>query len=330
MKIAIIRLSSLGDIILGMPVLQIIRKHLPDCSITWVADKRFADILDHQPDLQNVVKLDLKGLKKQKSFSRLREEYGSLASIGPFDAVIDLHGMLKSAIAAVIIGGPRHGFDRRMIKEPLAGLLYHQTVAVPMELPAARRYAQLGEESLGLTFQPEELLQLQPFLFWEDADRRASEQYFSNESRNIILVPETSAPYKNYPPEKFIRLAKCLGENILICHGNDQEYKTACCIAEQAGNVRVLPRLDLNQLKAAISRADLVIGGDSGPTHIAWGCGVPSIILFGATPVCILPTSKNLVIKSATLPHLHRHDSSDLSIQAIPVEDVVALAEGLL
>jgi heptosyltransferase-1 len=313
-----------------MPVLQIIRKHLPDCSITWVADKRFADILDHQPDLQNVIKLELKGLKKQKSINRLKDEYRSLTSAGPFDAVIDLHGMIKSAITAVIVGGQRYGFDRHMIKEPLAGLLYHRTLAIPMELPAASRYTQLGAESLGLPFQPAELLQIRPFLFSKDADRHASDEYFSKQCRNIIMVPETSAPYKNYPPKKFIRLSKSLGENILICHGNQQEYETARFIAEQAGNARVLPRLNLNQLKAAIGRADVVIGGDSGPTHIAWGCGVPSITLFGATPVCILPTTQNLVIKTATTPHLHNHDSGDLSIQTIPVEYVVALAEKLL
>ena len=121
-----------------------------------------------------------------------------------------------------------------------------------------------------------------------------------------------------------------LGENILVCHGNDRELQTAQTIAAQTGNVRVLPRLDLNQLKAAVGRADLVIGGDSGPTHIAWGCGVPSITLFGATPVCFQPTAINRVIKTASVVNYRKPDPGDLSIRRIEEQEIAALAAGLL
>ena len=330
MKIAIVRLSSLGDIILGMVSLQFIHRHLPGCSITWVADKRFADILDHQPDISQLIKLDLKGFKKHHSFSGLFREYHSLASAGPFDAVIDLHGMIKSAITARILGGKRYGFDRQMVKEPLSNLFYQQTFAIPLDMPAACRYATLVANSLGFTLQPDELSDIRPFLFGTEADRAATNKYFSPEHRNIIFVPGTSADYKNYPPEKFARLAAMLGENILICHGNELEYRTAAMIAGQSTNVRLLPRLTLNQLKAAVARSDLVIGGDTGPTHIAWGCGVPSITLFGATPVCIQPTELNRVISTSSRVNLRKHDSSDNSVRNIPEEDIVQLAWELL
>jgi len=330
MKIAIVRLSSLGDIILGMASLQFIRRYLPDCSITWVADKRFADILDHQPDINQLIKLDLKGLKKQHSLQGLMQEYRDLASAGPFDAVIDLHGMIKSAITAKILGGKRYGFDRRVIKEPLSALLYRQTYAIPLDLPAACRYTALVAHSLGFPFQPDDLGAIRPFLFAQDADRAATDRYFLPNRRNIIFVPGTSAGYKNYPPDRFARLATMLGENILICYGNEAERQTASVIAGQAANVQILPRLTLNQLKAAVARADLAIGGDTGPTHIAWACGIPSITLFGATPVCLRPTKKNRVIATATPVNLRRHDSNDNSIRHIPEEDIVSLARELL
>jgi heptosyltransferase-1 len=330
MKIAIIRLSSLGDIILGMPLLQLIRRRLPDCHLTWVADSRFADILDHQPDIQAIIKLDLKRLKKKSSLSGLVREYGKLSSAGPFDAVIDLHGMIKSAVSATILGGRRFGFDRRSLKEPLSTLLYQRTFPVPLELPAVSRYASLGMQSLGLPFQTSELSNLQPFLFWGEQDRAISDRFFSSRSRNILFVPETSAGYKNYPPEKFVRLAALLGENVLVCHGNQQELETATRIAGQSPNVRLLPRLTLNQLKAAVARADLVIGGDSGPTHIAWACAVPSITLFGATPVCICPTRANRVIKTSSTVNLRKFDSNDLSLHEIPEESILEQARELL
>lgn len=330
MNIAIVRLTSLGDIILAMPVVQIIRRELPDCNITWAADNRFADILEHHPGIQHIARIDLKKLKRHPSLSALSAEYRILAAHGPFDAVIDLHGMIKSAVIAAILGGKRYGFSRNMRKETLAGLFYHHTIPASLELPAVCRYASLATRSLGLDFQPEDLTSLQPFLFWSTEDDMTVDSYFSRERRNIIFIPETSADYKNYPPEKFARLATMLGENILLCHGNQREFNTASKIADLSSNARVLPRLTLNQLKATIGRADLVIGGDSGPTHIAWACGVPSITLFGATPVCISPTPRNRVIKTPSPVNLRRYDTSDRSIREIPEETILHQARELL
>ena len=330
MKIALVRLSSLGDIILGMAALQTIRRSLPDSRITWVADRRFADILDGNPDLHQIVRLDLKGLKKGFSLAKLSGEYRQLRSSGPFDLVIDLHGMIKSAITASLLGGPCSGFDRDSLKEPLATTFYRSTFSVPLEQPAACRYLELVTRSLGLAQSGPEAEEVKPFLFSREQDLSISAGFFSTDQHNILFVPETSAANKNYPPEKFVRLAGLLGGNILVCHGNDRELQTARAIAARAPNVRVLPRLDLNQLKAAVGRSDLVVGGDSGPTHTAWGSGVPSVTLFGATPVCFRPTRINRVIKTATNVNFRKPDAGDLSIRQIDVEEVASLAATLL
>jgi len=322
MKIAFVRLTSLGDIILAMAALQVVRRRLPGCHITWVADRRFADILDHNPDIQQIIRVDLRELKRKKSLSALCAEYRRLASCGRFDAVIDLHGMTKSAVIAAILGGVRHGFARQMRKEPLAGLFYNRCLPVPLDLPAVCRYATLAAQSLGLDFLRDELCPPEPYLFSGAGDSAATDEYFTSGKRTILLVPETSAHYKNYPQEGFARLADRLQENIIVCHGNQQEFRTASLIAERSPHVRVLPRLNLNQLKAAVGRCDLVIGGDSGPTHIAWASGVPSITLFGATPVCICPTDRNRIIKTPSKVNLRKHDASDHSVRYIP-EDVI-------
>ncbi|HEX9078752.1 MAG TPA: lipopolysaccharide heptosyltransferase I [Desulfuromonadaceae bacterium] len=331
MKIALVRLTSLGDIILAMASLQIIRRSLPECRITWVADRRFADILDHQPDIQQIVRIDLRRLKKQRPLATaLAAEYRTLADFGPFDKVIDLHGMIKSAAVAAILGGERYGFSRAMRKESLAGLFYNHAIPVPLELPAVCRYATLVARSLGLEFRPEDLTPPRPYLFWGAEDGAATDGYFPAKQRTVIFVAGTSAGYKNYPPEKFARLADLLGENVLVCHGNEQELATARRIAQLSPRVRVLPSLTINQLKAAVGRADLVIGGDTGPTHIAWACGVPSITLFGATPVCIRTTERNRAISTASAVNLRKPDPRDDSVSRITEEDVACLARELL
>ena len=330
MRLALVRLSSLGDIILCMASLQMIRQYLPDCRITWITDRRFAAVLEHQPDIQQIVALDLKGLKKQPSWSRLCSEYRQLRACGAFDMVIDLHGIIKSAAVAAIAGGTRCGFAGRALKEPLAGLLYRHAFDISLELPAVSRFRSLVARSLGLPLEAATAGEVVPFLGWGDEDRGISDDYFDNRQRTTLIVPETSAPYKNYPPELYARVASLLGGPVLICHGNDREEAAARTIADQAPNARVLPRLTINQLKAAIGRSDLVIGGDSGPTHMAWASGVPSITLFGATPVCIDPTERNLVIKSSSRVNLVKPNADDTSVREIPVEGIVRLATRLL
>ncbi len=330
-KIALVRLSSLGDIILCMASLQVIHQQVPDCEITWVTDRRFSAVLEHQPEVHRIVALDLKGLKKKPSWSMLQREFRALRESGPYDMVIDLHGMIKSAVVSMIMGGESCGFSGPSLKEPLAGLLYRSSFDISLELPAVSRYRALVANCLGIPSVPlPETAPPKPFLGWEAVDRAATNDYFDGAQRTTLIVPETSALNKNYPPEKFVQLALMLGGPVLVCHGNDRELVTARLIAERASNVRVLPRLTINQLKAAIGRSDLVIGGDSGPTHMAWASGVPSITLFGATPVCINPTEINLVIKTDTIVNLRKPDPRDFSVQSIPVELIYKSASGLL
>lgn len=296
MKVAIVRLTSLGDIIFCMAVLQVIKRALPESSITWFADAKFADILDHNPDLSSVVKLELKGLKRNFSWQRLAGEYRKVAQSGRFDLAIDLHGMLKSAVIARKVGRTSYGFHRSVAKEPLATLFYQRHLAPPLSLMPVYRYALLAAEALGIELREDDLVEKSPFLFYGAADREATDSYFDAGRKNLLLVPGTSLGAKNYPEEKLAELARSLGENVLLCHGNDLELQTAGRIAERSPNAVILPRLNLNQLKAAVSRCDLVIGGDTGPTHIAWANNVPSISLFGPTPPCTYATKINRIV----------------------------------
>lgn len=331
MKIAIVRLSSLGDIIFCAASLQLIRRHHPDAEITWVADSRFADILDHSPDLQRIVKLGLKGLKKNFSLASLRAELGKLSGLGPFDCVIDMHGMIKSALVARRLGGRVVGFRRGVAKEPLATLAYGETVAMPAEVIGVRRYARLAGAALGFAVDDAELAGHAPFLAVADEDRAVVEPFFVQGSRNVVMVAGTSIAYKDYPEERLAEVARRLDLPVLICHGSDREEAAARRIAATAPNARLLPRLTLNRLKAAIGRADLVIGGDTGPTHIAWAMNIPSLTLFGATPAdCIVPTERNRFITVGGRPNYGKPDPTDLSIREIPTDRVLTEALALL
>jgi heptosyltransferase-1 len=331
MNIALVRLSSLGDIIFCMAALQVIKRHRPDISITWFTDKKFADILDYNPDLQHIVKIDLKNLKGNFSFSGLKYEYSRLLEWGRFDVVIDLHGMLKSAVISRLVGGDTYGFHYHTAKEPLTSLLYGKTFDIPLEMNTVHRYASLVAQALRLPLTEEELIHKQPFLFYGDDDASCIIEYLSKDQKNIMLVVGSTWESRNYPKDKFVAIANALQGNILICYGNDQEYQAAQYIAERSLFVRVLPKLNINQLKAAISQVDLLIGGDTGPTHIAWANNIPCIVLFGPTPAHrIYPGATCRILKSSSVVTERRLDKNDFSIHEISEVQVIELARELL
>ena len=102
--------------------------------------------------------------------------------------------------------------------------------------------------------------------------------------KNIILIPGASYPSKCYPIEKFVELTKQIDANFMIIWGNQKEKILADEITALSPKVNVCEKLSIDNLISLISQVDLVIGPDTGPTHIAWALNVPSITLFGPTP----------------------------------------------
>lgn len=331
MKIAIVRLSSLGDIIFCMTSIQLIKRRFPDASITWICDGKFADILDYNPHLDKIVKIDLKAARKTRDVGLLRAQYRKLAELEHHDIAIDLHGMLKSAVMARFAAKHTAGFDFVSIKEPLAALLYRDRFRLPIEMNTVRRYAELAGQAIGFTVNEEELIDKEPFLFYGKDDVNVSNPVFREDKKNVIFVLGSTWESRNYPAENFIRIAQSLKENILLLYGNEAERKTAEYIAERSSYAKLLPSMDLNQLKAAISRADLVIGGDTGPTHIAWANNIPCVVIFGPTPPTRIYANKTTrILKSRSHVDDRKLNKNDFSIQEIKPDLVLQISEELL
>jgi len=92
-----------------------------------------------------------------------------------------------------------------------------------------------------------------------------------------------------------------------------------------------MPELNLDDLKHVISHASLLIGNDTGPSHISWALNIPSIILFGPTPIeRAFQTPINTVLSSNSKINHYKLDKNDFSIKEIKVSDVVKMAKELL
>jgi heptosyltransferase-1 len=146
-----------------------------------------------------------------------------------------------------------------------------------------------------------------------------------------LLVIGSTWESRNYPAEKYLHIAQALQENCLVLWGNEEEKSKADWMAERCANIVVLPQLDLNGLKEVVARADLVIGNDTGPTHMAWALNKPSITIFGPTPISrVYQTDINKVIKSSSAVNPYKLNKEDFSIRDIDQQLIIDQAKYLI
>jgi heptosyltransferase I len=280
MNIAIVRLSSLGDIVHTVPAAACLRDRFPDARITWLAEPAGARLLDLFSGIDEVQVTELRrpGLApKLRSLRSLLK-----AQRGRFDVVLDFQGLIKSAVLSRLLGGERLGFHRRDLREPAASLFYSRRAGyVGNERHVIQRNLNLltllGVSSPPIRFPfkpPLETPELDSFL----ADNGLTGRPW------LALNVGGGWPTKVLPPDRLIETARLLRKEfpVLLLWGTPAEQRTAICVAAAGGGV-VAPALDFSGLLAMLRRAGLLISGDTLPLHLADAAGVRTVGLFGPT-----------------------------------------------
>ncbi len=330
MKIAIVKLSALGDIIHAMVALQYIKKARSDIQIDWIVEEKFAEILRHNPDIDRILTVNLQGVKQDKF--QIFKEYKKIKSYAEnqYDLIIDAQSLFKSAVITKLLGRKTVGFDWPSSREGWASLFYDSKIACAYDEKTIDRNALILSKPLGLEVSSEQIMTKQPFLFYQQENKQIYD-YFRNDKKNIIFVIGSSWESRNYPKQKFLKIAQQLQENYLVIWGNAQEQEGANWLAKQADNIVAMPKMDINTLKATIAKSDLLIGNDTGPTHMAWALNKPSVTIFGPTPVSrVYQTKINKVVKSASKVNPHKLDKKDFSIKDIGEKEILEIATDLL
>ncbi len=330
MKIAIVKLSAMGDIIHAMVALQYLKKAQPTIQIDWVVEEQFAPILENNPHIDNILTLNLKKIKKDKLalFSEIKKI--NAYAKNNYDLVIDAQGLLKSAITAKLLGEKVVGFSKDSIREGIASYFYGQKVTIAYDANTIDRNAKVLSEPLGVTITPQLILNKEPFLFYTKSNEQLN-SYLVEDKKNIIFIIGSTWQSRNYPKEKFAQIANHLKENVLIAWGSQEEKERAYWIEKHTKYAKALPKMNLNDLKSIIAKSDLLIGNDTGPTHMAWGLNLPSITIFGPTPINrVYETPINRVIKSKSSVNHYKLNKNDFSIVEIPPQDIISMAQGLL
>ncbi len=288
MRILIVKLGSIGDIVHTLPALAALRGAMPQAEISWVVERRSAEILRDNPLLDRLIEVDTKALRRGlMSGETLRAPRQQLRRLraSAFDVALDFQGLLKSASIARLSGARRvFGYSRPGLREPASALLLSKTVAVPKQTHVIRKSLLLLEGALNVPV-PDELSF--PINTTSSEEAEAREAAATSGGKYAILNPGGGWPTKLWSVERFGKLADLLWSNYgissLVTHGPGEEALAEGVRQSSLSGKAQAVSLSLKGFYSLARGAKVYVGGDTGPTHIAVAAGAPIVGLFGPT-----------------------------------------------
>ncbi|GAA7885100.1 lipopolysaccharide heptosyltransferase I [Helicobacter pylori] len=328
MKIAIVRLSALGDIIVGAVFLAVIKECLPNAQIEWFVDERFGAILEHSPYIDKLHPIALKSTLTTFNPLKIFKLFKSLRAY-EYDIVIDMQGLIKSALITQMLKAPKKvGFDYASAREGLSAFFYSQKVSIAYNEPILKRNFTLLSHALNLPKKEisEGLSSRAKVFSYQDSPKIDALNLNQNKLK-ILFVLETSKINKTYPTERFKELALAL-ENFQICllwHADEDKATALYGALKDQCDALLLPKLTLNEVKALLFKMDLIIGGDTGITHLAWALQKASITLYGNTPMerFKLESPINVSLTGNSNANYHKKDFSIQNIDPKKIKECV-------
>ncbi|WRA02040.1 lipopolysaccharide heptosyltransferase I [Helicobacter pylori] len=328
MKIAIVRLSALGDIIVSAVFLAAIKERFTDAQIEWFVDERFSAILEHSPYIDKLHPIALKSVLKTFNPLKIFKLFKSLRAY-EYDIIIDMQGLVKSALITQMLKAPKKvGFDYASAREGLSAFFYSQKVSIAYDGPILKRNFTLLFHALNLPEKEiSEGLNFRSKVFSYQDSPKINALNLNENKLKILFVLETSKINKTYPIERFKELALML-ENFQICllwHADEHKATTLYHALKHQRDVLLLPKLTLNEVKALLFKMDLIIGGDTGITHLAWALQKPSITLYGNTPMerFKLESPINVSLTGNSNANYHKKDFSIQNIEPKKIKECV-------
>lgn len=285
-RIAIIRLSALGDIVHALPAFNLLRTAFPEAKFCWFAQPPGAKLLENIKGIDQIVPVHLKTNGTRNKWKEIRRVLKSHCR--EFDIILDFQGLLKSAIFGKLLRGKTLGFDKSNLREPLARFFYS------MKAPAFDESKHVIHKNLNLARQllPQETAettslpvdyplnpiqpspQLQTFL---DRHQLKEKNFFIvNVGGGWESKVMSAGQYV-----KVINRIKTIAP-VAVLWGNKKEEPTARQVAEETGAI-LTPFFNFSELIAFISRALLTVTGDTLALHISDMVNTPSVGIFGPT-----------------------------------------------
>lgn len=282
-KILIIRMSSLGDIILTSPVIRRLRQKLPAAQIDFLVREEYADLVRYNPHLSNIIRLNVR--RGRAELKSLRDKIRR----ANYDVILDLHRNLRSTFLRRF---PAHPPVLKMKKNPLLRFLlvkfkinlYRRFYDHPLSV--AEKYLRAAAP-LGL---PDDDLRLEMHLPPE-AIRKGAAIWSDLEKENyrVVMAPGARHFTKRWPPDYYAELIRLIyrekGWRTLLVGGPDETavLEEIQALAGDEIQQSLAGEISLLETIAIIREAPFFISNDSGLMHAAAAFQKPQITLFGST-----------------------------------------------
>ena len=284
-NILLIKLSALGDVIHALPVSYAIKETFPDAKLTWVVEPQSREIVEMNPCVDEIITFYKKDFKTFRGFWSNLIPFRREIQDEMYDVVLDLQGLFKSAAIAFFAKSKlkigtcdmREGSDKiskRIIGEHSAGHV------VDRYLDSARAIGCKVDEVKFPLIIPDEVEV-------ETTELLASEGV-QIDNPYVVLVVGASWATKRWKTEYFVAMSDWLYANrvtpVLVGSGTiDSFIANQVYESMEVPPVNLVNRLNLKQLAYTLENARLVIGADTGPTHLAVALETRTIMLMGAT-----------------------------------------------
>ena len=275
-RLLAVRLSSLGDLVHTLPVAPALRSAFPEAQLDWVVDWRWSSLLKLVRGIDEVIPLRTSVSGYLECMGRVRR--------ARYSCVIDFQGIHRSAMLAWISGAERRiGRDRNCARNPGAARFYTDRVA-----PSGRHVAEMSmslavhagaqrpmEMQFPIQVPGQEIKQVR-----EKLRREGAETY-------VVISPGGGWRSKCWPAERFGALCAELWQRhrihavVNLAPGEQQLGQAVVATSLPAKPIPYCP--SLTELAALMSQALLVVGGDTGPLHLAAALGTRVVALFGPT-----------------------------------------------
>lgn len=279
-KILVVRLSSIGDIILTTPLLRSLKNAYPGATVTFVIKKQFYDLLSECPYIDELIAYDSKegfdGLRKL--CRQLKEKH--------FDLFLDIHKNWRSRYLRLGVGAKKTTTYRKLI--------FKRTLLIWLKLnlyrtikPVYERYFDSVEilkiiydgQGTEIHIAPQQIAKAHACLL---------ECGYNFKDPLIILCPSATYLNKRWKPEGFIDAGKYLIQNhaaFIVVLGGNQDVELCTSIAHAIGKeaVSFAGRLSLTESAALLKHASVVVANDSGLLHMAQSQKVPVVGIYGPT-----------------------------------------------
>jgi heptosyltransferase I len=333
-RFVVVRLGSLGDIVHTFPAVAALRESYPTAEITWLTHPRWKLLIESCGLASGIWAVESRDLNSvRQAFRHLRETR--------WDAAIDYQGLWKSATLPFFGGVKRRiGFSSYTIREFGVPVLYTERVHV-VRTHIAEQNGELSERA-----GARKIVSAFNLRVCERDAASVSRQLRTSEIENyVVLSPGGGWRSKCWPADRFGMLCRKIRDTIgLRCVVNFGPGEQDLAEAVQAASGAAEPLLNnagLGELMALLRGAHCIVGGDTGPLHLAIALGTPAVALYGPTdparngpyrvPDLTGRTSPDVVLRTAGAATSHKRVAEpDPSMLAIDVDAVFAALQRCL